>query len=135
MCTLRAYGKQFDVDAFVKKSKLKPCVVYHRGEPKSKTNPNKSKWTASGINVPVSDAEFDNFKQQINDAIQFLTKNKEEIRKFINIKEVEGLELDFPTSHNRDKFIQNYLFPTELIALAFQLGLELKISEYPESDE
>lgn len=135
MCTLRASGKHFDVDAFLKKSKLQPCLVYHRGEPKSQANPKKYKWPDFGINVPVSNASFENFRRQIRDAIQFLTKNKTEIRKLINFKGVEGVELDFPTSHDRDKFIQDYFFPAELIALACQLGLELRISEYPESNE
>lgn len=135
MCTLRAGGKHFDVDAFLINSKLQPCLVYHRGEPKSKNNPKKYKWTSSGINVPVSNASFENFRRQIRDAIKFLTKNKIELIKLIKCKGIDGAELDFPASHDRDKFIQDYFFPAELITLACQMGLELRISEYPDSDE
>jgi hypothetical protein len=135
MCVLRAAGKHFDVDTFLRKSKLQPCLVYHRGEPKSHANPKKYKWTVSGINVPVSNASFKNFRRQVRDAIQFLIINKAEIRKLFKFDGVEGVELDFPTSHDSDKFLQEYFFPTELIALASQLGLELRISEYPESNE
>lgn len=131
MCVLRAYGKHFDVDAFMEKSKLQPCVVYHRGERRTK----KYKWTTSGINVPVSNASFENFRRQVKDAIQFLIKNKAEIRRLNKFKDVEGVELDFPTSHDSAQFYQDYFFPAELIALAFQLRLELRISEYPESSE
>ncbi len=136
MCVLRASGKHFDVDAYMMKSKLKPCLVYHRGEPiLKKTNPKKYKWAGSGINVVVSNASFENFRRQIRDAIQFLIKNRTEIRKLIKYEGVEGVELDFPTSHNSQKFYQDYFFPAELIALASQLGLELRISEYPEANE
>ena len=133
MCTLRAAGKHFDVDSYMKKSTLKPCVVYHRGEPKTKTK--KYKWTASGINVPVSNASFENFRRQIRDAIQFLIKNKTEIKKLRKYKGVEAVELDFPASHDSGKYIQDYFFPATLIALAYQLGVELRVSEYPESNE
>jgi hypothetical protein len=136
MCTLRASGKYFDVDSFVKKSKLKPCLVYHTREAKNPKPIKKIyKWPDSGVNVPVSNASFQNYRRQIRDAIKFLIKNKTEIRKLINFKGVESVELDFPTSHDRNNFIQDYFLPAELIALACQLGLELRISEYPESDE
>ncbi len=136
MCVLRAAGRHFDVDAYMMKSKLQPCLIYHRGEPKlKKTTPKKYKWPDSGINVVVSNASFENFRRQIRDAIQFLIKNKTEIRKLIKYKGVEGVELDFPTSYDPSKWIQDYFFPAELIALASQLGLELRISEYPESNE
>jgi hypothetical protein len=135
MCLLRASGKHFDVDAFIKKYKLQPCLVYHRGEPKSQSKPKKYKWPDSGINVPVSNASFENYRRQIRDAIQFLINNKTEIKKLIKFKGVESVEIDFPTSNDRNKFIQDYFIPAELITLACQLGLELRISEYPGPDE
>jgi hypothetical protein len=135
MCVLRASGKHFDVDTFLKKSKLKPCLVYHRGEPKSQVKPKKYKWPDSGINVPVGNASFENYRRQIRDAIQFLIKNKTEIKKLSKFPGVESVALDFPTSHDRNKFIQDYFIPTELIALSCQLGVELRISEYPEPNE
>ena len=133
MCVLRAYGKQFDVDTCMSKSKLKPCLVYHRGEPKTKTK--KYRWSDSGINVPVSNAAYENFRRQVKDAIQFLIKNKEEIKKLKKFKGVDGVQLDFPVAHDHNKFIQEYFFPAELIAIAATLSLGLGISEYPESNE
>jgi len=136
MCVLRAYGKHFNVDAYMEKSKLKPCLVYHKGEVKN-PKPIKRiyKWPESGINVVVSNASFENFRRQIRDAIKFLIKNKSEIKKLRKFKGVEGIQLNFPTSHDRDQFIQEYFLPAELIALASELGLGLAISEYPESNE
>ncbi len=136
MCVLRAAGKHFDVDACMMKSKLQPCLVYHKGEAKNPKSTKKIyKWPDSGINVVVSNASFENFRRQIRDAIQFLIKNKTEIRKLVKFEGVDGVELDFPTSYNPEQFIQDYFFPSELIALASQLGLELRLSEYPESNE
>jgi hypothetical protein len=83
----------------------------------------------------VSNASFDNFKKQISDAIQFLIINKTEIQKLTRYKGVEGVELDFATARERDTFLQEYIFPAELIAIASKLGLEIRLSAYPPSDE
>ena len=133
-CVLRASGKQFDVDAFLKKSKLDPCAVFRRGEPKSKINPKSKKNTYSGINVPVSNASFDNLRRQIKDATTFLLNNKAEIRKLTKFKGVEGVGLDFGI-RKRDTFTQSDEFPAELIAVAGSLGLSIMLSQYPISDE
>jgi hypothetical protein len=134
-CTLRAGGKHFDVDAFLSKSRLKPCAIFRKGEPRASHDPKSKKRTHYGINVSVSNASFEKFKRQISDAIQFLIKNKTEIQKLTRYKGVEGVELDFATTRERDTFLQEYIFPAELIALASKLGLEIRLSAYPPSDE
>ena len=134
-CTLRAGGKYFDVDSFLSKSKLRPAAIFRRGEPRASHNPKSKKLAHSGINVGVSNASFENFTRQIRDAIQFLIKNKTEIQKLTRYKGVEGVELDFATARERDTFLQEYIFPAELIALACKLGLEIRLSAYPPSAE
>lgn len=134
-CTLRAGGKHFDVDGFLSKSKLKPCAIFRRGEPRSSHDAKSKKRTHSGINIPVSNASLDNFRRQIRDAVQFLIKNKAEIRKLTQFKGVEGVELDFGTSRKEDTFILEFLFPAELTALSGNLGVEIRLSSYPVSDD
>jgi len=134
MCVLRVAGKHFDVDAFIKKSKLEPCNVYHRGEPALRTKPRKYKCSQSGFTVSVSNASWKNFRRQIGDAIQFLTKNKAEISRLKKFAGVEAVVLDFPTFYNEKKLMQAYDFPVELIALAYQLRIGLWISEYPDPE-
>jgi Domain of unknown function (DUF4279) len=134
-CTLRAGGKHFDIDAFMSKTKLKPTAIFRKGELRASNDPKSKKRTHSGINVSVSNAPFENFKRQVSDAIQFLIKNKTEIRKLTRHKGVEGVELDFATARERDAFLQEYIFPAELIALASKLGLEIRLSAYPPSDK
>jgi len=134
-CTLRAGGKHFDVDVFLSKSKLKADAIFRKGEPRASHNPKSKKRTHSGINVSVSNASFGNFKRQISDAMQFLIKNKTEIVKLVRCKGVEGVELDFATARKRDAFLQEYVFPAELIALASKLSLDIRLSAYPPADE
>ncbi len=134
-CVLRASGKNFDVDSFLKKSKLQPCAVFRRGEPKFMNKPKGKKRTMSGLNIPVSNAAMTNFRKQVKDAIQFMSKNKKEIRKLINAKGIDGTELDFGTSRDEHTFLQEFVFPIELTVLASSLGLEVRLSSYPVSDD
>ncbi len=127
-CVLRAAGKYFDTDAFLKKSKLRPLAVFRRGEPKSKSNPRR-KNIQSSVNIAVSNASFDNIKRQVKDASSFLAVNKTEIKRLLRFKGVEGVELDFAIYKN-DAFLQEVEFPAELIALAARLGLSVKLSQY-----
>lgn len=127
-CVLRAAGKYFDADAFLKKSKFKPLAVFCRGEPKSKYNPCRIN-IESNINIAVSNASFGNMKRQIRDAISFLTKNKTEIQRLMRFKGIEGAELDF-ACHKNEKFLQEVEFPPELIELAASLSLSIKLSQY-----
>ena len=134
-CMLRANGKNFDVDKFLKKSKLQPCAVFRRGEPKFSNKPKGKKRTSSGLNISVSNASLTNFRRQVKDAIQFIDKNKKEIKKLIQTKEIEGVELDFGTSRDEHTFVQEFAFPVELIARAGNLGLEIRLSSYPVADD
>ncbi len=50
MCTLRAAGREFEVDKFLAKSPIKPLVVYHAGDLKFSTKPDGPRLTRSGFN-------------------------------------------------------------------------------------
>lgn len=127
-CVLRAAGKYFVPDAFLKNSSLSPLAVFRRGEPRSRKNPRR-KHLQSSMNISVSNASFDDLRRQVKDAIGFLTKNKSEVRRLMRFKGVEGAELDF-ANHKNDTFLQEAEFPPELIALAASLGLSIKLSQY-----
>jgi hypothetical protein len=57
----------------------------------------KIQMDTSGIDVPVSNASFENFERQIKDAVQFLTDSKTESRKRMNCKDGDD-SLDFATN-------------------------------------
>ena len=93
---LRASGPDFDVDAFVADCDWDISKVYHRGEAVlPKTQPNGRKHTESGLNVVVSDAGFHGFREQIEDAIEFLKDSAFEVRKLAAFPGVTGVVLDF----------------------------------------
>ena len=127
-CVLRASGRAFDVDAFISSSRLEPCAVYYRGRKRLKSEPLPRE---SGINVHVS--RGDDLTAQIADAIDFLSKNRAELRRLIQAPGFEGAVLDFGVAQT-DAYVDYHKFPAALIALAADFGLDIWLTEYPMDD-
>ena len=131
---LRASGPDFDVDAFVADCDWDVSKVYHRGEALlPRTQPHGRTHTESGLNIVVSDAGFDEFGDQIEDAIEFLRDNVLEVQKLVAFAGVTGAVLDFGIAW-RDVVAQSDQFPSELVRLAGSCGIALELSHYPVSD-
>lgn len=130
-CVLRATGTDFDVDAFLEKSELKPLIVHHRGQPRFAV-PNTAcrPEERSGMNLSVSTRAFSDLIGQIEDAIQFLSTNHDELRRLREFHGVEQMLLDFPLE-DRDAMVQRDTFPARLLLLLGTLKIDLAISRYP----
>ena len=130
---LRASGPEFDVDRFVASSNWQIDKVFHRGEAQRATaRPNGSKSEESGLNVLVSDADFHQFAEQLQDAVEFLTDSAAEVRRLVTFPGVTAVVLDFGTAW-RDVVAQSDRFPAELVRLAGAAGIALELSHYPVS--
>lgn len=81
----------------------------------------------------VSDADFDNFKVQIEDAISFLRTNGTDVKLLMREPGASG-ELDFGIKW-RDVASQVDTLPSTLVRLAGELGLDISLSHYPTSEE
>src|SRR5205823_6710754 len=93
---IRVYGTDFDVDAFLSHCALPVCAVKHRGEPVfSGSQPDGRRHGASGVHVLASEADFNEFPAQVNDAIAFLRGNDVELRRLRTFAGVETATLDF----------------------------------------
>jgi hypothetical protein len=129
-CVLRATGDDFQVAKFLEKSTFAPCNVFQKGERKSKN----SVWQSSGITVVVSDASGDEFARQVQDAIEFVRENQKELSRLRSFDGLEDMELDFGV-YRKDGFLQNSVFPAELIALAANWGIGIELSNYGEDED
>jgi hypothetical protein len=128
---LRASGVDFDVDGFLKESRLAPCAVHRRGEPVfPASQPTGRLHERSRVHVAVSEAAFEEFSRQVEDAITFLGVKREEVRRLMNFPGVEAVVLDFGVSR-RDVLLECYFLPPELIQRAGELGLGVELSQYP----
>lgn len=133
-CVLRASGDNFDVDSFLADSKFKPCAIYHKGEQKHPfKNDNLS--ASSGFTLDVSEAGFDEFNQQVQDAASFITENYIELARLKSYPGINSISLDFGVNKNFDAAVKFLRFPQELIQKVAALNIGLEISLYDVSDD
>jgi hypothetical protein len=133
-CILTISGRNFDVDVFTDTSKLRPYRKSYKGQPKYKSKPDGEKLTNSSISIEASKADFHNLKKQIADTIRFLKRNKDKLAFIGATKGIEYAILDFGIYLRIDKkkvLTQSDRFPSELLKLAGDLGLEIELSIYP----
>jgi hypothetical protein len=132
---LRASGPGFDIDAFIVDCKWDIANMCHNGEAMfPATQPDGRKHEESGLCVVVSDAGFDEFAEQLEDAVEFLMESADEVRRLVGFPGVTGVVLDFGIEW-RDVVVQADQFPVELIRLAGACGISLGMSHYPPCDD
>lgn len=132
-CILRVAGKDLNLKALLGIN-IVPDSTWEKGEPRSPSKPDGKKNSDSGANYVVSEADFDEFELQKNDAITFLMDNKNQIQEIMKLPGNDGAVLDFAINR-RDVFVQYDNFPPKLIRLAGNLNLGIELSQYPISED
>jgi hypothetical protein len=138
MCVLRAGGKKFDVDVFLKKTSLPVSRSYRRGELRvPQRDGGRQKNRDSGLTISVSNASWNRLAAQISDAEQFLITYQKELVLLMRCPGIEYIVLDFPSylrigKKSRGSVIaqQSDLFPSFLVRAAGKLGIGLELSIY-----
>ncbi len=123
-----------DIDAFVAKTRLRPYKKTYKGQPRFKTKPEGEKIRYSLLSIETSKANFSDLNKQIKDTIQYIKKNKKKLAHISLTKEIEHATLDFGIDLRIDKknvLIQSDKFPSDLLKLAGDLGLDIELSIYP----
>jgi hypothetical protein len=129
-CYLRVSGRQFDVDAYLRRGSLTAARVYRRGEPEFKSKPRGRKLRRSGINILVSLRDQSDFAGQLKDAVRFLGRYMRAIQALRRRPGVEGGVLDFGVEPRADAAIQMNRFPAQLVRLAGRAELALELSTW-----
>jgi hypothetical protein len=127
MCVLRAFGDSFDPQTFVRTSSLTPYSVYRGGEKHFKVG--AAVHENSGLKVEVSQAAWDDWDGQFNDALVFIRENAKELKRLIHWPGVECVVLDFPLEAGElATFVR---CPVELARASSALNIALEFSVYP----
>jgi hypothetical protein len=128
---LRAYGADFDVEAFLVGCTLPVCAIKRLDEPVfPKSQPQGRRHERSGVHVTVSDADFDNLPAQIADTIKFLRSNTQQLERLAQWPGIESMSPDFAINR-RDVAVQCDTLPSELLRLGGMLGFDIELSQYP----
>jgi hypothetical protein len=128
-CVLRANGTSFDVDEFLKTSSFDSLTVFHRGEVQSPGSSAARRIEFSGMHISVSTREFSDLTGQIQDAIDFLSKNRGELKRLRDFPGLQSMDIDFPIE-DRDVVYQSDVFSHKLLSLLGDLGIGLVVSRY-----
>ncbi|SHG45039.1 hypothetical protein [Massilia sp. CF038] len=130
-CVMRVWGVDLDVHAMLTEITLPVDRVWTKGELRFGTKLHDD----AGATVIVSDAEFEEFDLQAEDAQAFLHANHAALVKLAMYSGVEGVVFDFGVTTPEGKMTQSsYLSPT-LMQLASSAGVGITISHYPCSDD
>jgi hypothetical protein len=133
-CVLSLQGRDFDVDRFLTTSALPlPFKVKRKGEPRWPQKPQGATMSFSVLSIVTSESDFNNLKQQIEDTIEYLERNKQYLRHISKADDIEFATLDFGVDLriDREKLpCHSERLPAKLLLLAGEFGLDIELSLY-----
>lgn len=124
-CVFHATGENFAVDGFLAVVQIKPYQVFRRGEPHGRRG---RIYESSGFSLDVSGAE-EEVSEDVEDAIQFLQKNRDLLAKLADWPGVTDRRLDI-ACYCKGWFLQSEYLPPELLKLAGELNIGIEMSLY-----
>lgn len=130
-CILHFVGFDADVDRLKELSPVIPCRTFRRGEARS-TRPNSRITATSGVNLLVSDADFEELERQLSDARDFLQTHASVLKEMRKVPGVERAGLDFGIA-KRDVIVQIDTFSADLIVLLAEINCGLVLTQFPVS--
>ncbi|RYD55293.1 MAG: hypothetical protein EOP56_16315 [Sphingobacteriales bacterium] len=130
-CPLRFVGKDFDPDKFEEQTGLTPVSISRKDErPTYNGKPYGRIMPYSIVSLTASDADFDDFKLQVEEVINYLKNNYKQLQLAKGIAGLEYATLDFGVKFYCDKFTKRFWLPPELIVLAGELNISIELSIY-----
>jgi hypothetical protein len=134
-CVLRAYGADFDVDAFLATCEFEPIAVFRKGEPRfPASQPEGPRNQRSAVNFEASGADFSELELQMEEALAFVRQHQAFITRLREFPGVEGMTLDFGAEIHPPGW-SSFNFASELLLAFGTLGISLELSVYPVEQE
>jgi hypothetical protein len=116
-CILRIGGENFDVDEFIQKTEMEWEQKTHKGMPVVDGFKRISK--TSFVSVTTSDADFANYKEQIEETVEYLNKHKNSLLHIISTTGIDYAIIDFGVNIKEGYAMQ-----------CSELGIGIDISTY-----
>lgn len=133
-CILRVSGAELNVDALLSIVDLRPDRIWRRGEPRRASRPEGRRYDDSGTTFVASDADFDEFGQQLDEATGFLETHCCQITSMASFEGVQNATLDFGIEL-RDVAIHCDTLPPRFLKAAAAAGISVELSHYPCTEE
>lgn len=131
-CELRISGKNFNVDAFVDQTQMSAFRKAYKGGLRGGLPNRKNEFSSASITA--SNADFDDFKGQLSETIDFLTEHKDQLQAIRSTPDIEYAIIDFgiTSAINKEKLMQTFVLGKNLIKLCAELDIEIVLSLYKE---
>ena len=133
-CILRVSGTELNIDALLNIVDLQPDRIWRRGEPCRASKPEGKQHDHSGATFVASDADFDEFGQQVDEATNYLETRGRQIASMTSFKGVQDVTLDFGIAL-RDVMIHSDILPLRFLKAAAESGVSVELSHYPCTEE
>ena len=133
-CYLRVAGTNFDPDSYLSATLVNAMNVWHAGEPLATRGPRASRthaWSGFTCNVSDCDGQLD---LQVNDAVAFLTRHREDLLLLNDDLSVEDRRLDFGFDSRLgvdEIAVQGEWLPVNFLQLVAELQIGVALSLYP----
>jgi hypothetical protein len=127
-CVLRVSGSTAKVREFLATSKLRPSLVYFKGEAILK---NRTPSKTSGFNVPASSAAAaTSLSRQCASVIAFITRHRDELRKLKELGLTSLLDFGLYDLATAERPWPTYNLSPKLVSVAGEFGLGIELSFY-----
>lgn len=130
MCILKVYSNIDSFESFYQDTDIPVYSFYNKGERRNQKS--DAIRTDFRISFDVSEKEWDDFQGQINDAIKFLNRYKEQIQYLFAKYSISDAYLDFALWSRLygDVVNQNDHIPRELVKIAGELNIGIEMGIY-----
>ena len=128
MSCLSIIGKNFDIDSFIKETKLRGFKKVYKGTIIN----DKRTLTYSYISKEIANYD-DDLIMEIQNTLKYLKRHKTQLIKAKNNKEVEYIDLNFFSTskmEDRSSISHTFYFNTEFLLLCGELGISLEYTHY-----
>lgn len=131
-CNLYICGKDLDVHRFANATSLQPDKIRLTGEPRRPHSPNGEKFPYNLAMYHISKADFEEHKQQIQDALAFFRRHGQALADNLPHESPEFVYLDFGMDNQveQTKITKTFIFPAELMLWMGILQCDLWVALY-----
>ncbi len=134
-CVLRVSGINLDLGALLQALPIRPYRSWNRGQPYTRHSTNSKIHSDTGACFNVSGAGFDNFEQQQDDALTFLTEHRVALQRLASFPGVEYSQLDFDIELGQ-AYIHSDVLSLGFLRAAAEACVSVELSHYrPAEDE
>jgi hypothetical protein len=125
-CYLRISGKDLDGPSLAAALRIPVEESWRRGDPRSATRQHRS----GGLRLSVSKQDGGHVPAQIEDALAFLTRNREALAGLATRGDVDTILLDFSWDVPATGTVQWNRWPPQLCKLCGDLGIAIEATAY-----